>query len=47
MSINVPFTASPPSTALIASAFVTVARMTLAPPNFRSSLAGSWVWLSM
>src|SRR5262245_31064820 len=44
---SVPLTANPPCTALIASPLVAVARMTLAPPSFWSSAAGSWAWLSM
>ena len=44
---NVPLTARPPWTALIASPLVAVARMTLAPPILRSSDAGSCAWLSM
>ena len=45
--INFPLTPRPPRTALIASPLVTVARMTLAPPSFSSSAAGSCAWLSM
>jgi len=34
-------------TAVIASPLVAVARITRAPPSFRSSAAGSCAWLSM
>ena len=44
---NFPLTPSPPNTALIASPFVTVAMMTLAPPNFSNSAEESCVLLSM
>src|SRR5439155_21759574 len=37
-----PLTANPPSTALIASLLVAVARIALAPPSFCNSAAGSW-----
>ena len=47
MTTSVPLIPKPPCTALIASPFVTVARITFAPPSFRSSAAGSCAWLSM
>ena len=41
VTTNVPLTARPPWTALMASPLVVVAGMTLAPPNLRSPDAGS------
>ena len=40
MTISLPRTPRPPSTAFMASALVTVARITFAPPSFCSSAAG-------
>src|SRR5262245_31484632 len=47
ITMSTPFGASPPRTAAIASAFVTVAITTLAPPSLFSSAAGSDALLSM
>ena len=41
ISISVPLTANPPWTALMAAPEVTVEMMTLAPPSFCNSTAGS------
>jgi hypothetical protein len=47
ITMSTPFGASPPRTAAIASAFVTVAITTFAPPSLFNSAAGSEAWLSM
>src|SRR5262249_55195528 len=47
ITMSTPFGATPPRTAAIASAFVTVAITTFAPPSLFNSAAGSNAWLSM
>src|SRR5437667_7529003 len=47
ITMSTPFGASPPTTDAIASAFVTVAITTFAPPSLVSSAAGAEAWLSM